>query len=528
MAHQSWRVPVPRRWAALFLGLLLLTPTLRAPGAATGRTLTVCFSGCDHTTIQAAADVAADGDTVQIRSSVPHTEAGITINRDLTVEGLGMDRTTVQAASSPPGPDRVFHLTAGTVVTIRNMTVRYGSALGSSGGGIYNDGGTLSLDHVRLTRNQAAHGGGLYSRGPATIRHSKITHNTTTDSFSGGGAGISASGPLILLHSQVGYNKAFEETRGSGIVCFGEATIMDTVVEHNQGRGTGGADLYGPATVANSIFRHNTSDAEGGGLFVGDQSSIHSSDIYSNTASRGGGVYQGLADGVEIRHTTIRDNSATWNGGGIYVYSRELFVVNSTISGNRADEHGGGLHIFQEGQASLANVTISDNTADADQDNVGHGGGIYLERQGSDQGVAVVRNSIVAGNHDASPSLVGGTAPDCYRTLTSEGYNLVGNLGISSIGGSPLCSLQGDLSGNLTGVGAQLGLLADNGGPTLTHAQDSGSPVVNAGHPAGCKDFGGKTLDQDQRFMTRVDRCDMGAYEANALDNRVYLPLIIR
>ena len=76
--------------------------------------------------------------------------------------------------------------------------------------------------------------------------------------------------------------------------------------------------------------------------------------------------------------------------------------------------------------------------------------------------------------------------------------------------------------GNLTGTEAnpldpQLGELADNSGPTLTHALLPGSPAINAGDNALAVDADGNPLAFDQRGAD-FDRVfggtvDMGAFE---------------
>jgi hypothetical protein len=53
---------------------------------------------------------------------------------------------------------------------------------------------------------------------------------------------------------------------------------------------------------------------------------------------------------------------------------------------------------------------------------------------------------------------------------------------------------------------AGLGSLADNGGPTLTHALLVGSPAIDAADTAICP-------ATDQRGITRDAACDVGAYE---------------
>jgi hypothetical protein len=71
------------------------------------------------------------------------------------------------------------------------------------------------------------------------------------------------------------------------------------------------------------------------------------------------------------------------------------------------------------------------------------------------------------------------------------------------------------------------GALADNGGPTLTHALPPDSPAVDAGVCG--------TLLTDQRGESRPGqgstRCDAGAFEAQGVAPRsfpLYLPIIAR
>ena len=51
-----------------------------------------------------------------------------------------------------------------------------------------------------------------------------------------------------------------------------------------------------------------------------------------------------------------------------------------------------------------------------------------------------------------------------------------------------------------------LGPLADNGGPTLTHALLAGSPAIDAADTAVCP-------ATDQRGVARDAACDVGAFE---------------
>ena len=62
-------------------------------------------------------------------------------------------------------------------------------AVGGSGGGIYNNGGTITVTGSIISRNMATGlssvGGGIFSVGTMTISHSTISDNTAA--ISGGG-----------------------------------------------------------------------------------------------------------------------------------------------------------------------------------------------------------------------------------------------------------------------------------------------------------------------------------------------------
>jgi hypothetical protein len=81
------------------------------------------------------------------------------------------------------------------------------------------------------------------------------------------------------------------------------------------------------------------------------------------------------------------------------------------------------------------------------------------------------------------------------------------------------CTYTSDNS--ITGQNPKLEALADNGGPTQTHALKAESPAIDTGAPNGCKDADGNILTSDQRgelrpFDGNTDGtavCDIGAYE---------------
>jgi CSLREA domain-containing protein len=269
-----------------------------------------------------------------------------------------------------------------------------------------------------------------------------------------------------------------------------------TVGGGDSGADGGGGILAGhDLTIRNSRVRDNQANA-GGGIYVENNAvtviAIETR-IFNNTAaSDGGGIYNfGV---VTLLNSLVSGNAAS-NGGGISS-QKTVVAINSTFSGNDGGVTGGGIKVV--GTTELYNVTIANNEA-------GTGGGVYI----AGAGTLYAKNSIFSDNVDSAP---GTQNADCAGTLNSLGYNLIGDPSGCTIVGT---------TGNIIGVSADLNPLQNNGGPTLTHALQPGSPAIDAGEPNDCTDADGEPLYVDQRGFARpVDgdgngsaRCDMGAYE---------------
>jgi hypothetical protein len=190
----------------------------------------------------------------------------------------------------------------------------------------------------------------------------------------------------------------------------------------------------------------------------------------------------------------------------------EFDAVDSTFSQNEADSGGGAVSTGgASGTFKLASVTITKNLATGNHGTANMNGD--LGGGGGTNGTDIrARNTIVAGNQ----SPLGGA--DCEGQIVSLGYDLVGD--------GTNCSVTAS-AGSQVGTGANpinpgLGTLADNGGPTKTHALVASSPAGDAGDPSGCTDNAGGALTTDQRGQPRtvdgngdgIARCDIGAYEA--------------
>jgi CSLREA domain-containing protein len=291
----------------------------------------------------------------------------------------------------------------------------------------------------------------------------------------------------LVTGNSAGHDPGQNRAVGGGIYNVGSLTLISTIVSSNSVTNTaaqpagGGIFNLGAFTMTGSLIQGNVTLGSGGGLSIASGEAV-------------------------IDGSTLSGNQARF-GGGIESDSPDLQLVNSTLSANRADRDGGGLYV-EFGQTRLYNVTVTGNQANAEEDGTFSGGG--LRRAGP--GTITLLNSLVAGNSrtvwsDPVPLLENN---DCAGTLNSAGANYVGDLDLP-------CVVTG--TAPLTGGFAGLGPLADNGGPTPTHALRPGSPAIDAGEAGGCTGPLGVPLLHDQRGTTRPllgqhnRRCDLGAFE---------------
>jgi CSLREA domain-containing protein len=260
----------------------------------------------------------------------------------------------------------------------------------------------------------------------------------------------------------------------------------------------GDLDITGPLTITHT----GTAPAiiNGGGIdrainVSGGIATISGVGIIGGNATGAQGYGGGILNQGELTlsNATVSANSAEQSGGGIDS-TGPAALTNVTISGNHADYDGGGFSA-DGNDPTLNNVTASSNTADFDADGVGSGGGFVVQPGG---GSLSLYKTIIAGNVDASPS-PSFIAPDCtgLAPATSLGYNLIGD--------TTNCGYVAG-SADIVDTPAGLGQLADNGGPTFTHALQSGSPAIDHDDTI-CE-------AADQRGAPRpLTGCDIGAYE---------------
>ena len=241
----------------------------------------------------------------------------------------------------------------------------------------------------------------------------------------------------------------------------------------------------GTLTVVESLISGNVAGDVGGGLHNDGVATVVRSAVDGNAAGSAGAGINNLERLVLAESTVSGNSTAIGRGGGIS-NSADAELVSTTLSGNTAGFGGGAVANF--GGATLTNVTISDNAATRQA-------GAILNDEGS---TVTLTNSIVANSTGGN---CGGAG-----SFASDGHNLED---------ADTCGLTAE--GDLTDTEPLLGALADNGGPTQTHALLAGSPAVDAGDDSRCP-------PTDQRGASRpadgngdgTAVCDIGAHELGA------------
>lgn len=476
-----------------------------------------------------------------VTSPVSLTSAELIINKNLTIVGPGLNSLTIERSTAPATPRfRIFTINPGVAVSISGLTISKGRTPDTNGcggtffdgGGIHNE-GTLTLTSVAVASNASGDctntpstnfspkGGGIANFGTLTITDSLVNGNTTgmgpATGFGGYGGGIFNSGTLAINNTSISSNstgagRAGDNVsfggfggNGGGIYNTGKLSMTHCDVSQNttgrggnggiQGAGGGGsgAGIFiwassGANTVtidASTVSDNHAGDSgestagtpaggDGGGIRVqAGEVTITNTVISGNRTGVGFLGHNGFGGGllsfngvITVSGSAISNNTGAMQGGGIYSAGPSwLSLTNSTISGNQSISSGAGIFDNDLAKLVLINCTVTNNASAA---NVGNGVAAATSATSSQDSIA---NTIIAGNGTA----VGDA--DVSGMFTSLGHNLIGNGDGSSgfIGSGDLIGATG------TPVTARLGPLANNGGPTQTHALLENSPALDAG-----------------------------------------------
>ena len=342
--------------------------------------------------------------------------------------------------------------------------------------------------------------------------------------------GVGSAGDLVLLETTVTGGVISTPTSGGGISNFGTLTLTDSTVSGNSANLGGGVSNYRTLTLTNSTVSGNSAGSDSGGLrnYRGTLILTNSTVSGNSAAGIGGGV--STTGTLTLTDSTVSGNSAGYGGG--VDNNGVATLANSTVSGNSARFGGGGVFNFSLGTLTLANSTVSGNSAGSDGGGVRNSGTLTLidstvsgnsaSRSGGGvlnyAGTLTLDQSLVSGNSASSqgPEVHNSSGEGGPGILITNGFNLFGHDGMAGVDG--IASGAPGATDLVPAVPLSAILdpaLADNGGPTRTHALVIGGPAIDAVPVASCATAGdqrGVTRPQDGDDNTLAD-CDIGAFE---------------
>ncbi|MEQ8786593.1 MAG: GEVED domain-containing protein [Pirellulaceae bacterium] len=378
------------------------------------------------------------------------------MGRTYVFQGSGIGVSIIDAAAL----DRVFHVFSGVNLVLRDLSVTGGLAVddgaagrlpGESdarGGGLLNDGGTVTLEDVVLIGNFAqgadgppdsgqaggrAQGGGLFSAGgQMTLQSSFVISNAAL-----GGAGSLAAAPGVGGDGE-----------GGGVyVAGGSVSIVQTTFNTNVAQGgTGGAGAIVGTPAAPGHAGGGGGSGRGGGLLIVDAMASITQSLWEFNTAHGGEGGAGSSAGDPLNLSSAGNGSVGGAGG----------------QGGVGGDGWGGALLLDGGQANIQQTDFRQNSAGGGRGGAGGGGG---GGQGV-FGIAVVGGTAGIGGEGGSGGVGGASGGAAVFAQGDTLMVTLGNtmvLGNESLGGGGGRGGDGGPGGGVGGIDI-VAQFAGNGG----------------------------------------------------------------
>jgi hypothetical protein len=273
--------------------------------------------------------------TVSLQAALPDLSTNITI--------IG-NNNTVQGNATANNPYSVFTVNGNITAEIDNLIITGGNA--QTGGGIENNGGSLTLNNDVITANTASgSGGGIFNANGSSLyltNNDLIQYNTASLGGGianvGGTVTVTASGnPTTIL----GNNATFQ---GGGIYNAGGGTVQlqNTVYINGNYAATNGGGVFnssdeftmsGGSISANYVIATN---GFGGGLYNDGGATLFSVTVNEgNEANKGAGMYLANGSSTDLTSVTVQGNQFIGNNGqglGIYVQGNGQLTMGEGVN----------------------------------------------------------------------------------------------------------------------------------------------------------------------------------------------------
>ncbi len=305
-----------------------------ATSAVTADTITVCASGCQYTSINAAIDAAEHGDVIQL-SAETYTE-GVVIDTD------------------------------GKAITLRGTTDKNGDPTSILDGG--------DAHRVLVCEN---------GEGADTVLEDLVVQRGWVSGGGSFGGGMYISNTSPTLRRCVFQSNRASSFAGALYAEYSDSHLVDCRFSSNSALNTGAIYWWvGSATLETCVFESNTG-AYGAGIYIDESDmTLDGCEFTGNVAGyetfggAGGAVYLCCNATPTFRDCLFSGNQALQDegeGGAVFCEGSTPTFERCTFTGNSAGGEGGGAIHNDEGSATLIDCELSQNTAEDG------GGGLHNE-----------------------------------------------------------------------------------------------------------------------------------------------------
>jgi len=417
---------------------------------------------------------------------------------------------TNNSTSASPGNGGGLHITGPGASLVESCTVSNNEAA-AEGGGLWNGTGVMTVNSTTIESNTVIGdgadqgGGGIFNAGGTLIVDACdiLTNETTGPSTSGGGI-LNDLGVLTITNSSLIGNSSIRA--GGGVEdnsAMGNVLTITNVIFNENTTGAspgngGGLHITGPGNsfISDSNFASNTAAAEGGGLWNGSgEMSVSSTTIESNSvvgdgANQGGGGIFNAGGTLIVDNCMISENETTGtstSGGGILNDLGVLTVTSTVLTANTSIRAGGGI---EDNSADGNTLTLTNTSliANATGASPGNGGGLHITGPGDSNITDCIVNANSASseggglwNGTGLMTISGDTEIDSNTALGADADN--GGGGIFNNGGDLTIRSGAVISNNLsTGdAGSGGGLLSTDGEVIITGTEFNSNSANRAG-----------------------------------------------
>jgi len=357
---------------------------------------------------------------------------------------LGISDSTISSNQASLGNGGGVYTAATTTNIAEDCLLNQNKAKGDpqvpntgSAGGVFAEGGDLSISDSTITANQADRsGGGVFAQfGTLAVAVSEISDNLYGLDVGGDGGGIAADRSATTIEDSLITGNTSEDSglkapdygNGGGVFSYGaDLTLGNSTITANRAGGTGSWGTGGGVTlncelnfpylltvtecvIGGSGSSSNVSGAFGGGIAVSNGGVvIIDSEVINNESLSGGGIFLGGVTEAALSGDTITMNSGSEGGGVRIVGGKYLDVLECTISSNSATVGGGISVLNPNGSLTIDRTTINENESSAD------GAGIAFANSSDSVPLTIIDSTVsrnVAGGNGGGLHLVGSRSP---------------------------------------------------------------------------------------------------------------------